>query len=128
MVCQIPAFARPQPSDARLAKQRQFAANRATPEGIPQVDWEDKEWASWYGDRAEAFNTKGELPAGPSVHQQGRVLLAWPAKLTLVPALSDCVLEHFKDIAPSAKSPPPPLPSAGIGSYPWELAAWQKLF
>jgi hypothetical protein len=94
---------------------------------FPQIDWDDKEWASWYGDRAEAFNAKGELPAGPSVCQQGRVLLAWPAKLTLVPALSDSVLEHFLDIAPSAKSPPPPLPSAGIGSYPWELASWHKL-
>jgi glycine/D-amino acid oxidase-like deaminating enzyme len=94
---------------------------------FPEIDWDGKEWATWYGDRAEPRDAKGELPAGPFVHQCGRILMAWPTKLTFAPALSDRVFERLKSIEPAAKSPPPPLPSADIGSYPWEVAAWRRI-
>jgi glycine/D-amino acid oxidase-like deaminating enzyme len=94
---------------------------------FPEIDWTSKEWATWYGDRAEPLDAKGRLPVGPFVHQHGRVLMAWPTKLTFAPALSDLVFERLKDITPAAQSPPPSLPSADIGSYPWEVAAWQKV-
>ena len=94
---------------------------------FPNLDWSNKEWATWYGDRAEPLDAKGGLPAGPFVHECGRVLLAWPTKLTFAPALSDLVMERLDGIDPEAKSPPPPLPPAEIGCYPWEGAAWQKM-
>lgn len=95
---------------------------------FPDIPWAEKEFATWHGDRAEPYNAKGDLPPGPHVHQRGKILLAWPAKLTFAPALSDRVFEWLKDkdIHPTAKSGPPPLPAAEVGDYPWEHAQWRK--
>jgi glycine/D-amino acid oxidase-like deaminating enzyme len=94
---------------------------------FPGIAWPDKEWATWYGDRAEPLDVRGELPAGPLVHQCGRVLVAWPTKLTFAPAISDCIMESLKDVDVSPESSPPPLPRAQIGCYPWEVASWQRM-
>ncbi|HYD18799.1 MAG TPA: FAD-dependent oxidoreductase [Patescibacteria group bacterium] len=95
-------------------------------EVFPDIDWDTREWATWAGDRAEPFDAKGDLPPGPFVHQRGKVLMAWPTKLTFAPALTDRVFEWLKDkdIHPIAKDAPPPLPKAEIGQYPWETAEW----
>jgi glycine/D-amino acid oxidase-like deaminating enzyme len=96
---------------------------------FPKLEWDSKEWASWHGDRAEPIDSKGELPNGPAVREYGRVLLAWPVKLTFAPLLADHVsgLMARDHVTPLAKSVPPPLPTAVIGSYPWEDAAWQTI-
>jgi hypothetical protein len=97
---------------------------------FPDLDWQDREWATWYGDRAEPYDDKGDLPPGPFIHQRGRVLMAWPAKLTFAPALSDHVFDWLKDkdIHPTVKKlKTPDLPEAAIGAYPWEAAEWKKL-
>lgn len=95
---------------------------------FPDINWQGREWATWYGDRAEPYDAKGELPPGPFVHQRGKILLAWPTKLTFAPALSDRVFDWLKDkdIHPQAAVAPPPFASADIGSYPWETAHWRK--
>jgi hypothetical protein len=77
--------------------------------------------------QGRASRRQGWASGGPFVHQFGRVLLAWPTKLTFAPALSDLVMERLDGIDPEATSPPPPLPPAEIGGYPWEAAAWQKM-
>jgi glycine/D-amino acid oxidase-like deaminating enzyme len=96
---------------------------------FPGLDWRAKEWASWHGDRVEPLDAAGELPAGPAVHECGRVLLAWPVKLTFAPALADRVHELLERdrIQPAYGSEPPPLPAAEIGAYPWEAAAWRTM-
>ena len=94
---------------------------------FPEIDWGEKEWATWHGDRAEPLDQEGHLPAGPLVHQFGHVLMAWPTKLTFAPALSDLVLDRLKGITPAAQSLPPPLPAAEIGVYPWEAADWRTI-
>lgn len=96
---------------------------------FPALDWQAKEWASWRGDRAEPLDAAGELPAGPAVHECGRVLLAWPVKLTFAPALADRVHEFLvrDQVQPARGSDPPPLPAAEIAAYPWEAAAWQMI-
>ena len=96
---------------------------------FPALDWRAKEWASWHGDRVEPLDAAGELPAGPAVHECGRVLLAWPVKLTFAPALADRVQELLvrDEIQPAYGSEPPPLPAAEIGAYPWEGAAWRTM-
>lgn len=96
---------------------------------FPLIDWENKEWATWAGDRAEPFDEKGYLVPGPHIHQRGQVLVAWPVKLTFTPLLADRVLDWLKgrEIRPLLKTPPPPLPQAVIGGYPWETAAWIKM-
>ncbi len=96
---------------------------------FPAIDWENKEWASWYGDRAEPLDTLGILPSGPCIQQRGRVLISWPTKMTFVPALSDNIFDWLKrgGIMPSPITDPPDLPEAKIGLYPWETATWQRL-
>jgi glycine/D-amino acid oxidase-like deaminating enzyme len=96
---------------------------------FPLIDWNTKEWASWQGDRAEPFDEKGHLPAGPYVYDRGALLVAWPAKLTFAPLLADKVLGLLrnKGIKPQNDSGLPSLPVAEIGAYPWEAATWQKL-
>lgn len=105
-------------------------AKKEMMEIFPDLEWDTKEWATWYGDRAEPFDEKGDLPPGPFIHQRGRILLAWPSKLTFAPALSDHVFDWLKDkdIHPAGKDrAPPKLPTATIGSYPWEIAEWKRL-
>jgi glycine/D-amino acid oxidase-like deaminating enzyme len=94
---------------------------------FPEIDWDQKEWATWHGDRAEPLDGSGHLPAGPVVHQFRQILMVWPTKLTFTPALSDLVLQRLEGVTPAAQAPPPPLPAAGIGAYPWEVAKWRKI-
>jgi glycine/D-amino acid oxidase-like deaminating enzyme len=98
-------------------------------EMFPLIDWDDKEWATWAGDRAEPFAENGQLPPGPHIHQRGQVLIAWPVKLTFAPLLADKVLEWLKgrEIRPLVKTAPPDLPPAQIGAYPWERAKWVRV-
>lgn len=104
-------------------------AQREMKEIFPDIPWDSLEWSAHYVDRAEPYDEKGDLPPGPFIHQRGRVLLAWPAKLTFAPALSDHVFDWLKDkdIHPVAKTAPPDLPTAPPGDYPWETALWRKL-
>jgi len=108
------------------ASARRFAAKELA-QLFPEIDWGEKEWATWHGDRAEPLDQEGHLPAGPLVHQFGHVLMAWPTKLTFAPALSDLLLDRLKGITPAVQSLPPPLPAAEIGVYPWEAADWRTI-
>jgi glycine/D-amino acid oxidase-like deaminating enzyme len=104
-------------------------AKQEMQEIFPSLDWDGKEWASLYIDRAEGYDAAGRLPVGPTLQQRGKILLAWPTKLTFAPMLSDHVFSWLEQsgIAPSAETPAPDLPPAGIGAYPWEDASWQRL-
>lgn len=100
-------------------------------EMFPAINWDEKEWATWQGDRAEPFSLDGRLPAGPIIQQRGKVLLAWPVKLTFAPALADSVFAWLKNSEIKAHvagkdAPTPPLPVPEIGVYPWEAATWQR--
>jgi hypothetical protein len=103
-----------------------FASNELK-QIFPEIDWDEKDWATWHGDRAEPIERRGYLPAGPVVHESGHILMTWPTKLTFAPGLSDLVLDRLKGITPAAQSAPPPLPAAEVGAYPWEAADWQKI-
>ncbi len=110
------------------AEALRFAKKEMT-EIFPHLDWENKEWAGWLGDRAEPFDAAGRLPPEPCIRQQGKILIAWPVKMTFVPDLSDKIFSWLRQqgIDPSSRTDAPPLQGAGIGSYPWEEAAWQRL-
>lgn len=119
---------------AKLSEAEALAfAKKEMQEIFPAIDWEQKEWASWYGERAEALDASRHLPSGPCVQQRGKILLVWPTKLTFVPALADNVFKWLEQskIKPteviSSCTPPPALPAAEIGLYPWETATWQRL-
>ncbi|MDE2336788.1 MAG: FAD-dependent oxidoreductase [Alphaproteobacteria bacterium] len=96
---------------------------------FPDIDWNDKQWASHAVDRAEAFSDGTQLAAGPQIQRYGSVLVAWPTKLTFAPLLADLVLAHVEENgrAPTPAAPPPDLPAVVIGAYPWEDATWRRL-
>jgi len=115
---------------AKLSEAEALAfAKKEMQEIFPAIDWSQKEWASWYGERAEAFDCAGHLPATPRLYAAGKTLFAWPTKMTFVPALADEVVNWLtqNQIAPTVETPPPALPAAEIGFYPWETAIWQRL-
>ncbi len=95
---------------------------------FPDMDWDNKEWASYAVDRAEALSDGTHLAAGPCLQEYGQVLVAWPTKLTFAPLLADLVLDRLKEnnITPASAATPPDLPEAAMGSYPWEVATWIK--
>lgn len=97
---------------------------------FPHINWSTREWATWMVDRAEAYDANGALPPGPVVQRRGSVLIAWPTKLTLAPALSDEVLARLEEmgVSPSKEKPAPAdMPVPDIALYPWETASWKKL-
>lgn len=98
-------------------------------EVFPQIDWSQKEFATWYGERAEPADPHGQLPLGPCVQQRGRVLLAWPGKLTFAPLLADQVMAVLarQAIAPYYPAPVLDWPQAPAGAPPWETCQWQRL-
>lgn len=104
-------------------------AKRELAQIFPALAWDDMEWATWHGDRAEPFDANYTLPAGPHIEQQERTIIGWPTKLTFAPALADLVRKLLVENAArrSPRSEPPPLPIAEIGCYPWEVARWRKL-
>ena len=95
---------------------------------FPDVEWEQKEWASFAIDRAEPFDESGRLPSGACIQAHGNNLFAWPTKMTLAPELSDQILEWIRAqaISPSPETKTPALPVPTVGQYPWEGAAWRK--
>lgn len=112
---------------AKMTEDESLAfAKKEMKEIFPHIDWDKKEWASLEVDRAEPFDAAGHLPPGPYVQQIGKILIAWPTKMTFAPALADKIMEHIK-IQPSSETAPPSLPIAEMGDYPWEEAAWRKL-
>lgn len=104
-------------------------AARELADVFPQIDWSTKEFATWYGERAEPANPDGQLPPGPHVQQRGRVVIAWPTKLTFTPLLADQVMQVVERHAIKPYYPLPQLdwPRAAMGQTPWEAATWQRL-
>ncbi len=96
---------------------------------FPHIDWSQKEFATWYGERAEPANPDGQLPAGPTVQQRGRVVIAWPTKLTFAPLLADQVQAVVQRHAIKPYYPLPALdwPQAQAGAPPWEDCQWHRL-
>ena len=95
---------------------------------FPDVDWAEKEWASLAIDRAEPFDANGRLPAGAYIHPHGNNLFVWPTKMTLVPELSDQILDWVRreNISPSPETRAPTLPVPAVGEFPWNGAKWLK--
>lgn len=95
------------------------------------LEWTRKQWATWYGLRAEAFSQNGRLPSGPVMQEYGNALVIWPTKLTLAPLLAHKVLALLseKGIRPKFAGTPPKLDNLSFptkASFPWDQAAWSK--
>ena len=94
---------------------------------FPGIDWQAMQWATLRVDRAEAAQAGGKRPDEPVIKQDGRCITLWPTKLVFAPLVADRVLDRLQQLrlvkteAPAALN----LPLAELGSYPWEMAAWE---
>lgn len=115
---------------AAMTEHEAFAyAQKEMEEIFPEVNWQEKQWASWLGTRAEVRHGEGALKDGPAIQEYGKVLVAWPTKLTFVPALADEVESRINErhITPLHTGEPPSLPHPEMGKYPWEIAKWMSI-
>jgi hypothetical protein len=95
------------------------------------LDWTGKQWATWYGLRAEAFSQNGRLPDGPVIQEYGNALVIWPTKLTLAPLLAEKVIAllNEKGVRPKFSETQPKFDNLSFpntASFPWDQAAWSK--
>ena len=106
-----------------------FAKNEMK-EIFGHLDWSGKQWATWYGLRAEAYSEVGRLPNEPVVQEYGNALIIWPTKLTMAPILGDKVLSLLAE-----KGITPKYSGTGLRQsndlglppqawFPWEQANW----
>ncbi len=79
---------------------------------FPWFDLSGVEFATFAVDRAEAARPDGSRPSGLVVDRFGAVLVAWPTKLALAPALADAVTGAVAAVAGEASRQP----GAGTGS------------
>ncbi len=94
---------------------------------FPEVNWQGREWATYYVDRAEPLATEGFFKSGPQMHMHGKVATVWPTKLTLAPALAAHLVEWLGSLKVSKKSTNIVAgKSTEIGSYPWDKAKWSE--
>lgn len=104
------------------------AAQDAFAKYLPNVDLSQAEWATLPINRIEGRSTThGWMPDTPTIHTFGKVLYAWPTKLTFAPLLSDMILEKLASMdfsrTPTDWSF---LPQAPYATTPWDSAQWSS--
>jgi hypothetical protein len=96
---------------------------------LPALDFSAIEVAIYRAVRAEGRTADQRRPSGVHVsHVAPRLLVAWPTKLSLAPALAD---EVFALVTMDLKHPGgydelalPPWPMPPLARYPWEEVEW----
>lgn len=110
-------------SGVGLAAEQQIARAAALlDELFPWCDFHDCSWDTLNVNRAEPRQADGRRPDSPFIHTAGNIMVCWPTKLTLAPALGNQVLatlEQQRQTPAKNCSPHPPLPFPGIGNTPW---------
>jgi glycine/D-amino acid oxidase-like deaminating enzyme len=95
---------------------------------FPDLDMRGLQIASYGAVRAEERKTLGRRPSGVHVNELApNLIVAWPTKLALAPALADRVLSIVsKTIKPSGSTDAvlPDVPIPPVAPYPWEHAQW----
>ena len=106
------------------AKQQIREARRELTELLPWIDWSAAEFATLRVARVWSRRHAGASRDAPSIFQAGKVIVAWPNRLTLAPKLADEVLAVLKrigvrpagaDLGRLADWPRPQ-----VAAYPWD--------
>jgi glycine/D-amino acid oxidase-like deaminating enzyme len=100
------------------------AARRELAALLPWADWSRVEYSTLTVKRAEAWQSSGARPPGPSVFRDGRTLVAWPTKLSLTPLLVERVEQALKSLDLRPKPADLRLladwPRPEVAAYPWD--------
>ncbi len=73
------------------------SARRELPRLFPAADFDGARWSAFRIDRAEGAEPRGRRPSGPQVESRGSLIVAWPTKLALAPALAERVVRLLAD-------------------------------
>lgn len=92
---------------------------------LPKLDFSRSRFAGFRVDRAEGATESGHKPDGPVLQRKGRITLAWPTKLALVPQLADLLLADLPPASGIAQSDWPDWAAPGIAPAPWEIVSWK---
>ena len=100
-----------------------LAAKQLLQRFLPWVDVSDGDWQCLAINRAEADVGNDYRPDDAYIAVEGRVVAAWPTKLTLAPSLADKLVEHIKWLYPPTNVVTGQrencLPAATMGRQPW---------
>lgn len=100
------------------------AARRELATLLPQVDWSRTQFATFAVKRAEAWQSSGARPPGPVVCRDGRMIAAWPTKLTMAPLLADQIERTLEtlDVRPRLADLRLLMgwPRPEVAIYPWD--------
>lgn len=88
---------------------------------LPWIDLAGAEWFTCRVDRAEPLTGTGDRPPGAYCQRRGNVLVTWPTKLALAPALAEEVLRETSGTLTDAQHFFLDLPRPGLGKAPWDL-------
>jgi glycine/D-amino acid oxidase-like deaminating enzyme len=101
---------------------------------LPDLDLSRARFAGFRIDRAEAAAESSRRPDGPVLAREGNVMVAWPTKLALAPALADAIAEQlsgqgknagFVTDQPASLDALDGWPQPTIAPPPWEgVAKW----
>ena len=107
---------------ARNEQEQIKAAARELKSLLPWLDQPALIWATLRVDRAEPAQSSRARPDNAFLHEQGRLMVAWPTKLALSPDLADRVLTQLQrdGVTPGAHQPLPELPVPELGQTPWQ--------
>ncbi len=103
---------------AMEAEELKVHARRELATCLPWIDWRRAELATVRVDRAEPAQGGGTRPDEAFAVADGRCVVAWPTKLSLVPDLGDRVLALLPNPR-GGSTPALPLPPAAVGAPPW---------
>lgn len=95
---------------------------------LPWIDHSQTEYACIDLDRAEGFNN-GKRPDSFVLKESGNMLVAWPTKLTLAPALASAILNKCETLRTQGVKPvhlPVEIERAAVSQSPWEIANYVK--
>ena len=106
----------------RSDEQQIAEAKKELQDLLPWVDFSRSEWATLDIDRAEPQQPGGKRPDNSFVHEQDRVMTAWPTKMALAPNLAAEVLDRLQQagITPRNVEALPAWPSPPYAVLPWQ--------
>ena len=87
---------------------------------LPWIDLSGAEWFTCRVDRAEPLTGTGDRPPGAYCRRLGNVIVAWPTKLALAPALAEAVLNETSGYRFGERFTLD-LPRPGLAKPPWDL-------
>ncbi len=97
-------------------------AQKELAELLPWLDQSGLQWRTLRINRAEPSQNSLVRPDNAFLHEDGKLMVAWPTKLALAPDLADRVINALgaHNVQPQQQPVLPQLPQPAVAPAPWE--------